>query len=107
MKDVRQCGYRPDLYMVYMGEESLEWGMLVAERLRTALPTLTIEAHLAGGGFKRQFKHADKSGAAWALIIGDEEKAANKVSLKNLREDIKQQQLTLDELITFFRGTQS
>jgi histidyl-tRNA synthetase len=43
--------------------------------------------HLGGGSFKSQMKMADASGAAYAVIIGDDEAAAGEVTLKRLRED--------------------
>jgi histidyl-tRNA synthetase len=43
--------------------------------------------HLGGGSFKSQMKKADGSGAAYAVIIGDDEAAVGEVSLKHLRGD--------------------
>lgn len=107
LQSVRECAYQSDLYCVLVGAEATDHGLLLAERLRTELPKLKIETNLGAGSFKSQFKRADKSGAEWALIVGDEEIKTNTVSLKNLREDKPQQQLSVDELITFLRGSQS
>ena len=41
--------------------------------------------HCGGGGFKSQMKKADASGAAFAVIIGDDEAIAGEVTLKPLR----------------------
>jgi histidyl-tRNA synthetase len=38
-----------------------------------------------GGSFRAQMKKADASGARWAVIVGDDEVAAGRVSLKPLR----------------------
>jgi histidyl-tRNA synthetase len=34
---------------------------------------LKLITHCGGGSFKSQFKHADRSGATWSLILGDDE----------------------------------
>ena len=47
--------------------------------LASAVPDLDVVQHLGGGSFKSQFKRADKSGAAWALVYGDAEVANNQV----------------------------
>lgn len=91
----------PSLYAVLVGETAEQKGLYVAEQLREALPGLSITLNLGGGGFKSQFKRADKSGATWALIIGEEELKANKISLKHLREDKPQKQFDMKELVNF------
>ena len=73
----------------------LEW----VERLRRALPRLRIRVHQGGGKLKNQFKRADQSGARWALVVGDEEIAANRVGLKHLREGGEQEQIGFDALV--------
>ena len=57
--------------------------------------------HLGGGSFKSQFKRADKSGAAWALVYGDAEVANNQVTLKPLRAEAEQQTIADAELESF------
>jgi histidyl-tRNA synthetase len=59
---------------------------------------------LGGGSFKRQFKRADKSGAAWALVYGEDEVSASQVTLKPLRTDAEQQTIADGELATFLAG---
>ncbi len=57
-----------------------------------------VLTHMGGGSFKSQFKRADASGAQLALIVGDDEAAANAVTLKPLRVEAEQQRVPLDEL---------
>ena len=52
---------KADLYLIMMGESAKRRGMLLAEELRDALPNLRMVSHCGGGGFKSQFKKADKS----------------------------------------------
>ncbi|KFZ38137.1 histidinol dehydrogenase [Shewanella mangrovi] len=80
-----------DAYVTAMGEQCVPAAMKIAQELRQALPTLRVMTHCGGGNFKKQMKRADKSGAAYALIIGENELAANQVVVKPLRDDSEQQ----------------
>jgi histidyl-tRNA synthetase len=73
----------PDAYLVHQGEAAGRFAFRVAEALRSA--GFAILLHCGGGSFKSQMKKADASGAQLALIVGDEETAANAVSVKPLR----------------------
>lgn len=74
-----------DVYLVTAGEGTLAAGMTLAETLRDQLPNLRVMTHFGGGNFKKQFKRADKSGAAVALILGETEVLEQTVTLKDLR----------------------
>lgn len=74
----------PDLYVVHQGEAATAFAWNVCEQLREA--RLAVVMHCGGGNFKSQLRKADASGARFALVIGDDEAAAGKVSLKSLRE---------------------
>ena len=65
----------------------------VAERLRDA--GFQVLRHGGGGSFKSQMKKADASGAALAVIIGDDESLAGEVSFKPMRVEAAQQRLPL------------
>jgi histidyl-tRNA synthetase len=88
-----------DVYMIRVGEAAEQAGMMLAERLRDQLDGLKLQVNFGGGSFKSQFKKADKSGAAYAIIIGDDEAQRGDVALKSLR--VEQEQITLnhDDLI--------
>ena len=77
--------------------------MVIAETLRNQLPGMPVLQHLGGGSFKSQFKKADRSGARYALVLGENEIGSKQVSLKDLREEKPQQQLSLEELCAFLR----
>lgn len=78
-----------DVYVVHQGAAAQLQGSVAAERLRDA--GLDVVLHCAAAGaassFKAQMKRADASGAAFAVIIGDEEVAQNSVAVKALRRD--------------------
>lgn len=93
-----------DLYLVMMGETAQREGVQLAERLRDELPGLRLIVNCGGGGFKSQFKKADKSNARYALIFGDDELANGEVGLKPLRGEGEQQQVKLSELAGIIAG---
>jgi len=45
-------------------------------------------------------RQADRSGARWAVIVGDDEVAENRVALKWLREETEQESLDFEQLAT-------
>jgi histidyl-tRNA synthetase len=85
-----------DAYVVHAGDAATPFAWQTAELLRDA--GLRIALHAGGGSFKAQMKKADASNARFALIIGDEEAAAEEVSVKPLREAAEQRRLRLSEL---------
>ncbi|MBN3573820.1 histidine--tRNA ligase [Vibrio neptunius] len=73
-----------DVYVVTAGEGTMLAGMKLAESLREQVTGLRVMNHFGGGNFKKQFKRADKVGAAVALVLGENEVADNTVVLKDL-----------------------
>lgn len=73
--------------------------LALAESLRDALPELGLATALAGGSFKSQFKRADRSGARYAVILGEDEYASGQATVKDLRSDRGEQEtVALGEL---------
>jgi histidyl-tRNA synthetase len=73
--------------------------MQMAEQLRDRLPWLRLEVNAGGGSFKSQFKRADKSGARFAILLGEDELASGLIGIKALREEIDQQRLDFEGLV--------
>jgi len=88
-----------DVYMIRVGTNAEAAGMRLAERIRDALPGLKLQVNCGGGSFKSQFKKADKSGAEYAIIIGDDEAQRGEVALKPLRIDAEQSTYNHDQLL--------
>jgi len=63
----------PHLYFVHAGAETGGHALLLSERLRDELPWLRLVMHCGGGGLKAQFKKADRSGAPYAIVLGESE----------------------------------
>jgi histidyl-tRNA synthetase len=93
-------GQQVDMYLVAVGDESYQ-AMQLAEQLRTALPAVRLETHCGGGSFKSQIKKADKSGAAVAIILGEDELSSNTVQVKFLRQERPQETVDQASLVEF------
>ena len=90
-----------DVYVIQVGEEAEKEGLRLAEKIRNEVDGIKIQVNCAGGSFKSQFKKADKSGAEYALILGDDEVTRREVSLKPLRTDQEQKNMSQKEVIQF------
>ena len=88
----------PHVYLALAGAAAEAAGLQLAESLRDAVPGLRIEANCGGGSFKSQLKRADRSGAGYAVILGDDEVAQQVATLKPLREEAGQRQVPLAAL---------
>ena len=76
-----------DVYLVHQGEAAQLQAFVLAERIRDA--GLDVVLHCAAsngaGSFKNQMKKADASGAAFAVIMGEDEVAQHVASVKSMR----------------------
>jgi len=93
-----------DVYMIRVGETAEREGLRLAETIRNEAPGLKLQVNCGGGSFKSQFKKADKSGAEYAIILGDDEVSRGEVSVKSLRSEQEQQTLSQQQTITFLQG---
>ncbi len=93
----------PHAYLVLAGEKARQAGLVLAEGLRSEVPGLRLQCNCGGGSFKSQFKRADRSGAAVALILGDDELENQQVGVKWLRQDREQASVNHNELAEFLK----
>ncbi|WP_369801599.1 histidine--tRNA ligase [Cyanobium sp. NIES-981] len=99
----------PDLYVVCRGEQAEARALPLARLCRQA--GLAVEIDPSGAGFGKQFKRADRSGAAWAAVIGDEEAADGVAILRALRRSSsasggssgEDQRVTPEQLVALLR----
>lgn len=89
-----------DVYIAALGEGTLERAFALAEELRDRIDGLRVEVNLGGGSFKSQMKRADKSNAAFALVLGEQELVDECIGVKPLRSDDAQETVALSELAT-------
>jgi len=87
-----------DVYVVVSGARATAAGTGLVERLRDELPGRRFDLNLGGGNFKAQFRRADRSGAALAVILGDDELARGVAAVKPLRREAGQSECPLPEL---------
>ena len=92
----------PDAYVVHAGVLAARLAVKVGESLRDA--GLDVLTHAGGGSFKSQMKRADASGARVALIIGDDEAAAERVTVKPLRESAEQRAIPVADVVAHVRA---
>ncbi len=85
----------PDAFLVHAGDAASREAWRLGERLRDAGHACVLGG---GGSFKSQMKKADASGARFAIILGDDEIAAGKLTLKPLRGG-EQQLVTPEEAL--------
>lgn len=72
----------PDAFLIGMGQEAERILLPIARDLRRA--GVGCEVSMSPGGFGRQFKAADRRGARFAVVIGEDEMKKGTVSVKNL-----------------------
>jgi histidyl-tRNA synthetase len=87
-----------DVYIAALGNGTLERAFSLAEELRDSVAGIRIEINLGGGSFKSQMKRADKSGAEFALILGEQELADGCAGLKAMRSTEEQINVAFDQL---------
>jgi histidyl-tRNA synthetase len=93
-----------DVYVTAMGEKAMGPALELAESLRNDMPSAIIISHCGGGSFKSQMKKADKSGARYALVLGENELASGTVGLKPLRSSDEQQDINTAELSSVLKN---
>ncbi len=89
----------PDVFMVMAGDAAQTRGMAVAEEMRDA--GVQVQCNCNGGSFKAQMKRADRSGAHYAVILGEDEIVANRATVKPLRHEASQQQIEMGSVTRY------
>ena len=92
------------IYIVSKGESAESLALVITRNLR--LNDHTVEIDLSRAAFNKQLKRADRSGARWAILIGEQEVEGGKVILKDLRtkekEVSKEERVSLKTLMNRF-----
>jgi histidyl-tRNA synthetase len=91
-----KAGDAVDVFVVHSGEAAQREAWRLAEQWRDSGRNVVLGA---GGSFKSQMKKADASGARFAVIIGEDEVAARRVTLKPLRGEGEQRTLAPGEAL--------
>ena len=93
---------QPDIYLVNVGALAEQKAFAVAEQLRSL--DLKVVLHAGGGSFKSQMKKADRSGARYAAILGDDEAAAGELTLKPMQGQGEQARVSLDQVLAIIQA---
>ncbi len=87
----------PEVYVAILGEAAERQGMRLSEKLRDQ--GLSVQCNCGGGNLKSQLRRADKSGARFALLLGEQEREDQVASVKDLRtQGAEQQRIAYDEI---------
>ena len=87
-----------DIFFVCLSKESIQKAIMYSESLREKVSELGIRVNMGLEGAGSQFKKADKSGAMFAFILGDDELKNNTISMKDLRSKSDQETLSYKDL---------
>lgn len=86
--DKQNCRYltpkKCDIYFATMGDAALEKAMELSKELREF--GYFSEYDLMGRGLKSQMKYANKNGALYTVVLGDNELAEGKAKLKDMEK---------------------
>jgi histidyl-tRNA synthetase len=88
---------KPDAYLVNVGDLAEAEAQTIAETMRDA--GLSIVLHAGGGSFKSQMKKADRSGARYALILGDDECQSKVIAVKPMAGEGEQVKVSIADAI--------
>ena len=79
-------------------------GLLLRWPGTCGLQGLRVELDASGSAFGKQFKRADRSGARWALVLGDDEAERGEVRLKALQQQAEESTVAILALCRRDRG---
>ncbi|MDQ6957144.1 MAG: histidine--tRNA ligase [Mariprofundaceae bacterium] len=89
-----------DVVVVALGDGALPYSLQVASQLRA---TGVAVVHAGGGAAKKQFKFADREGALFVAVVGDDEVQQGVVALKNLATG-EQQVCAIEQVVSLLKG---
>ncbi|MCL1880437.1 MAG: histidine--tRNA ligase [Actinomycetia bacterium] len=87
----------PLAYIAAVDAECRQAAFTLASRLRAA--GLAVELDHQARSLKSQFKAADKSGAAWVLVLGPDELACGQATLRQMVSRVERR-VALDQVVT-------
>jgi len=104
--DKQNCDYltpkKCDIYFATMGDAALEKAMELTKGLREY--GYCAEYDLMGRGIKPQMKYANKIGAVYTMVIGDNELSAGKARLKEMESGTETEMLLDDRFTANFEN---
>ncbi len=92
----------PDAFLVAASVAQRDRLAVLAHELRAQ--GLRVEADLRGGSLRSQLRRADRSGARFALLLGEDEAARGVVQIKDMRGRAEPREVPLRELGAWLRA---
>ncbi len=93
--DDRAVTKEPTVCVIPLAEDDFSAGFAIAQDLRAR--DIVVEVNIGGRSLRRSLRHADRSGAALVIIIGEAERESNSAVLRDMRSHLEQQ-VSLAEL---------
>ena len=96
------CGHdfggdiRPQIFLAWIGDDAREYSVKLLHELRSA--GIRAETDTRERNLKGQMKYANKLGAAYTAVIGDDEVASGELTLKNM-ETSEQTKVRREDLV--------
>lgn len=90
-------------YFITDGEEAFQVALRLTDKLRDQVAGIRIILHCGGGNLSNQFKKADKSGAYFAIVLGQNELKTHMLTIKPLREKVPQQSIHQLEIAEYLK----
>ena len=91
-----------EVFIAVMGERAKTFGLKLLRDLRRQ--GIIAEMDCLGRNIKGQFKYADRLGAKYTIVIGDNELDQNMVSVKNMKTS-EQRQVPLPDILEEIAGS--
>ncbi len=89
-------------YLIVDKNVAMATAYQLSEKIHEALPQLKLFMNQNPSSFKAQFKKADKMGAQFAIILGEEEANMGTITLKSLRDkEVGQQSFEFTEFVDY------
>ena len=109
IKDLNLWQQNNELKTYLVIDKSISMGVVyeLSEKIHEALPQLKLFINQNQASFKAQLKKADKMGAQFAIIVGEEEAKTGKITLKSLRDkETGQQKFEFTEFVDYINQQQ-
>lgn len=101
--DLFRDNVQKDIELLFLSfdKESLHYSFDIAQRMRQA--NIPVDIYPKAGKFKKQMKYANARDVDWVAIVGESERQAGTVALKNMRSG-EQEQVKIEALIQRFQA---
>ena len=86
-----------DVFIAYLGDAARLAALKLSKTLRENGKKVIMD--VSGRNLKNQFKYADRQGAAYTVVIGEDEIAKGVVQLKNMKES-SQKEVAMDAILS-------